>query len=391
MCVYLDINCEVRMEKILFVDHTAVMGGAELSLLDLATAYADTSKVLLFEDGSLAERLEQSQVQVEVVSASTSMLALRTSSGLNSLKTIPELWRLAGQIAQLGADYDLILANSQKAFIVTALAALRGSTPICWYLHDILTAKHFSRVNRRVAVFLANRFASRVLVNSEATAKAFAAAGGNPKLCHVVYNGFEPEKFAAVSPDSTTKIRSELGIGDATLVGLFSRLSYWKGQHVLLAAVKELPQVQVILVGKALFGEEEYVSHLKELAAAPELEGRVHWLGFRDDIPTLMRACDIVVHTSTEPEPFGRVIVEGQLAQKPVIASAAGGALELIDSGVNGYLFPPEDAIALSQAIKKLSDDDTLAKTIAARGYSDAKENFALKTILASFERAISF
>ncbi|MEL6495836.1 MAG: glycosyltransferase [Cyanobacteria bacterium J06623_7] len=379
------------MKKILFVDHTAVMGGAELSLLDLAIAYAESSKVLLLEDGVLRERLAKSQVRVEVLEASADLLGLRTSSGWRSLQIIPELWRLAGEIARRGEDYELILANSQKAFIVTALAALRGSTPICWYLHDILTAQHFSRVNRQVAVFLANRFARRVLVNSQATARAFVAAGGRQELCHVVYNGFEPEKFAAVSDDRTSKIRSELKIGDRTLVGLFSRLSYWKGQHVLLAAVRELPQVQVILVGKALFGEEEYVSQLEELAAVPELEGRVHWLGFRDDIPALMKACDLVVHTSTEPEPFGRVIVEGQLAQKPVIASAAGGALELIESGVNGYLFPPGDVIALGELISRLASDRPLAQTIATAGYHHARDNFALETILASFESGISF
>lgn len=158
----------------------------------------------------------------------------------------------------------------------------------------------------------------------------------------------------------------------------------------MLEAIKHLPQVQVLLVGTALFGEQEYVSELKALVEIPELKGRVHWLGFRDDIPTLMKACDIIVHTSTEPEPFGRVIVEGQLAQKPVIASAAGGALELIDRGVTGYLFPPSDAIALSQLIQKLIKDPILAERLGKQGYVDAQQNFSLKTILASFEQALS-
>ena len=377
------------MKKILFVDHTAVMGGAELSLLDLATAYAETSTVLLFEDGPLRKRLEQSGVSVSIASASSSMLDLRASSGLKSVSAIPELWQLAGQISQLAADYDLILANSQKAFVVAALSVLRGSPTVYWYLHDIITARHFSRTNRLVAVSLANRFATKVLVNSQATQQALATAGGKTPT-DVVYNGFDSQKFDRVTEADTAKIRSQLGIGNAPLVGLFSRLSYWKGQHILLEAIKELPQVRVILVGDALFGEQEYLAQLKELAKIPELEGRVHWLGFRDDIPALMKTCDIVVHTSTEPEPFGRVIVEGQLAQRPVIASAAGGALELIEDGQNGYLFPPQDAIALRQLIDKLLRDRDLAKTISQEGYRDAKANFALATILQSFALAIS-
>jgi glycosyltransferase involved in cell wall biosynthesis len=376
--------------KILFVDHTAAIGGAELSLLDLATAYAQTSKVLLFTDGPLQNRLEKAGIPLSIVRASKTMLEIRASGRLKSIAQIPEIWRIAGLIAQEGAGYDLILANSQKAFITCALATLRGSPPVFWYLHDILTARHFSQVNRVIAVFFANQFATKVLVNSQATAKAFAAAGGKKKLCDVVYNGFNSQKFDTVNTQEIETIRSDLRIEDAPLVGVFSRLSYWKGQHVLLEAVKELPQVQVILVGEALFGEEDYVSEIKALANEPQLQGRVHWLGFRDDIPVLMKACDIIIHTSTEPEPFGRVIVEGQLAQKPVIAAAAGGALELVEDGKTGLLFPPGDAIALRQEIQKLISDRPLSHTLAQQGSLNAKTNFSLETILASFAQALS-
>ena len=380
----------MKQHKIVFVDHTAVMGGAELSLLDLAAAYAATSKVLLYEDGTLRKRLEQKKVTVEVDRASAAMLNLKASGGLSSLAYIPELWRVAGRVSTAASGYDLIVANSQKSFVTAALATLRNSPPVIWHLRDILNAKHFSRINRLIAVFLANRFASRVIVNSQATGKAFVAAGGREELCQVVYNGFQSQRFDIVTPGETAQIRSQLGIGDAPLVGLFSRLSYWKGQHILLEAVKKLPNVRVILVGDALFGEDDYVSQLKELSAVSELEGRVHWLGFRDDIPTLMKTCDIVAHTSTEPEPFGRVIIEGQLAQKPVIASAAGGALELIEDGVNGYLFSPGDTSALSLLITKLINNPSLAQDIAQRGYDNAKHNFSLETTLESFERAIA-
>ncbi len=376
--------------KILFIDHTAVMGGAELSLLDLASAYADRCKVLLFKEGILQERLEQLGVEVGIISASETMLNLRASGGLNSIVLISEFWRLADAIAEAAVGYDLIVANSQKAFVVTALASIKKKVPLFWYLRDILTARHFSQINRRVAVFLANKLATRVIVNSRATGEAFIAAGGKKDLIKLVYNGFDARRFDMVTTEDVNIIRSEIGVTNATLIGLFSRFSYWKGQHILLEAVRKLPEVRVILVGKALFGEEDYVLELKSLVEKPDLKGRIHLLGFRDDIPALMKACDIIVHASTEPEPFGRVIVEGQLAQKPVIASAAGGALEIIDDGINGYLFPPENAIALRQLIQKLINDRSLAKNIGQRGYESAKEKFSLENTLDSFAEAIA-
>ena len=376
--------------KVLFVDHTAVMGGAELSLLDLATVYSQTSRVLLFEDGPLRYRLEKQGIQVCVAKVSTTLLDFRASGSLRPVTIIPELWNIAGIIAREAMDCDLIIANSQKAFVTSALTALRGGPPIVWYLRDILTAKHFSRVNRTVAIFLANQFTSKVLVNSRATGEAFTVSGGKKELLHVVYNGFESSRFDVLTTQDIEEVRIQLGIGDVPLIGLFSRLSYWKGQHILLEAVKKIPQAHVIVVGDALFGEEKYVSKLKDLANAPQLQGRIHWLGFRNDIPALMKACDIIVHTSTEPEPFGRVIVEGQLAKKPVIASAAGGALELIEDGVNGCLFPSGDVVALRQKIKELFENRFLANKIAQQGYINAKTNFALESILSSFNKAIS-
>ena len=376
--------------KILFVDHTAVLGGAELSLLDLVSVYGHNSEVLLFADGALRKSLISRGVKVAIAKASDFTLNLRSSGGISAIKSLPEIWWLAGQVAQKAQNFDLIYANSQKAFITSALATLRGSTPVVWYLQDIVTAKHFSKLNRNIAVFLANKFAKRVIVNSEATGKAFVSAGGKPELVRVVYNGFYSEPFETVAQAAGSNIRQELNIGDAPVVGLFSRLSPWKGQHILLSAIKELPQVHILLVGDALFGEQEYVSYLKSITDEWKLADRVHWLGFRDDIPTLMKACDIIVHTSTEPEPFGRIIVEGQLSQRPVIASGAGGALELIDSETTGLLFTPGDSNALKNQIEKLIRDRTLADSIAQQGYIQAKNNFSWETILESFQQAIA-
>ena len=171
-----------------------------------------------------------------------------------------------------------------------------GGPPVVWHLRDIITAGHFSRLNRWLAISLANAQATKVFVNSKATGDAFIAAGGNADLVKLVYDGVSKKPFEHIQQEQSDAIRAEINISsEIPLVGCFSRLSYWKGQHVLLEAIREIPGVHAMLVGNALFGEEAYVNRLKTLAASPELSGRIHWMGFRDNIPVLMSACNIIV------------------------------------------------------------------------------------------------
>ena len=188
---------------------------------------------------------------------------------------------------------------------------------------------------------LANRTVVRVIANSRATAAAFVESGGKSKLVRVVYNGIDPAPFELTTPAELEALEKELGLAEASIVGVFSRLAPWKGQHVLLDALPHLPAVHALLVGDALFGERTYAESLRVRARSLGVADRVHFLGFRKDVPRLMRLSDVVVHTSTAPEPFGRMIVEGMMADKPVVASRAGGATEIIEDKVNGYLVPP--------------------------------------------------
>src|SRR5690606_7167776 len=98
--------------------------------------------------------------------------------------------------------------------------------------------------------------------------------------------------------------RSELGIEEATPVAaLVGRLAEWKGQHVALQALAELPELHLLLVGDALFGEEKYKQQLHDLAGSLGLEQRVHFLGFRSNVAELMQSVDLLLHTSMAPEP----------------------------------------------------------------------------------------
>jgi len=185
-------------------------------------------------------------------------------------------------------------------------------------------------------------------------------------------------------------VRDAENIGDAPLLGIFSRLAPWKGQHVLLEALAALPSVHALLVGEALFGDEvTYAQRLREEADRQGLSDRVHFLGFRNDVPSLVNAVDVVVHTSTAPEPFGRVIAEGLLAQKPVIATKAGGAQEIIRAGATGWLVPPGDAKALAHAISHVLSDPKESQRRAEAGWHDARERFSLDTMVSALDAMI--
>jgi glycosyltransferase involved in cell wall biosynthesis len=196
-----------------------------------------------------------------------------------------------------------------------------------------------------------------------------------------VYNGFDPKIYQTCDED-IQKLRQQLGVENKFVVGHFSRLSPWKGQHILIEAIAKCPpQVTAILVGDALFGEQDYVKQLYQQIAQLGLENRVKFLGFRADIPQLMAACNLVTHTSTAPEPFGRVIVEAMLCGRPVIAAKAGGAMELVEHGVNGFLVTPGEPQELAQAINTCVQETEITATIASQARNIASQRFDVANV----------
>ena len=368
--------------RTLFVCHTASLGGAELTLLDVA-AGLENVRVLLFEDGPFAERLRERDVAVESIRGAPSVLAVRRGGGVSSaLRAVPGVARLVAAVADRARAADVVYANSQKAFVVSALAGRLARRPVVWHLHDILTPEHFSPSRLRLAVGLGNRFADRVVVGSKAVGQAFADAGGDARKVRLVYYGVDPAPFDAVTAGDVTDVRRSLGLPDGPVVGVFGRIDTWKGQEVLLDALPRLPGVHGLFVGGALWGKEALADALRARAEVLGVADRVTFAGFRSDVPALMRACTVVAHTSTAAEPFGRVIVEGMLAGRPVVATDAGGAREIVDSGRTGWLVPPGDPTALAAALADVLADPEASQTVAAAGRADARDRFSRESLV---------
>jgi glycosyltransferase involved in cell wall biosynthesis len=381
------------LPRILFLDHVGELGGAELCLVDMARHTHGRSKVILMAEGPLQAALAAVDADVAVLRLPGEVSRVRRASGLlRGLLAAPQVMRLAWKIAREAGNFDLIWANSQKAFVVGCFASLLARKPLIWLMHDILTADHFSSTNRRVAVSLANRFAARVVTVSNTSMQSFINSNGNPEIACVVYNGIDPEKFGFVpgSGSASSNLRTEFGIGSRPLVGVFGRITPWKGQDILIRALPALPGVHAVFVGEALFKETQYADSLRTLAVKLGVADRAHFAGFRTNVAGAMAEVDLVAHTSTSPEPFGRVLVEAMLARKPLIASAAGGAAEIISHGHDGVLVPPGNPASLATAILELLENPSATVTLLNEGYQTAITKFSLAGFLARMDAVVA-
>lgn len=357
--------------RLLFVNHVGTMSGAEFVLARVAEAFPGAT-AFLFEDGPLKTALECAGLRTTVSAHGAGLASIRRDRSL--LRALPAGYSLAALIlgiASAARRHDVVYANSQKAFLLSALAMNVVRRPLIWHLHDILNGAHFGAAQRRLQVGLANRQAARVVVPSAACADAFAAAGGRCELVSVVANGVEPP------PHRARPSRAALGLPEGPLLGVFSRLAKWKGQHVVLEALSEAPGVNAVFAGSALFGEDAYARELHARVGSLGLEERVTFLGQRGDVPDLMAAVDCVVHPSVDPEPFGLTLVEAMFAGTPVIATDAGAAREILEDGRAGCLVPPGDPAALAAALRAFFADPAGAATLTDHAAKRAAELYS--------------
>ena len=366
---------------VVFLDQSGQLGGAELFLADLAQACSAWSRVVLLEEGPFVDLLRQRGVMVESVSLPPESKALSKSAGIASLlRVAPQLLAFYQEVRRRLEDATLVYCNTPKAIVLGGLVAWLSRRHLVVHLHDLLTDEHFSPMNLKLLQFFARR-AGLVIANSNATAETFVATGGRRAVVEVVYNGFEPSQFARPSDFSQSAVRKRLGLPTGFLIGIFGRLTRWKGQHIALEALRSLPGVHLVVVGEALFTEDDraYRDELQRTAEEPGLQGRVHFLGFQSDVTPLLQAMDVVVHCSVAAEPFGRVIVEAMLAGTPVVATHGGGVDEIITDGQDGFLVPPADPPALALAVGKIIQDPALAAKLSSAALASASERFSME------------
>ena len=383
------------MKKILFVTHAAHYGGAELFLRDIVVHAKKTGRhwpVVFLDDGPLVQDLIAAGSDARTVKAGAQILKLKRGSSIrNVVSALIGIFAVVGGLIRAFRGVDVVCANSQKSLFLAGLAARLARKPFVWILHDLVTDSSFSPTMRRALVFFANHMTSHVVTNSLAARDALIECGGKADKISVVYNGFDftPAVPTAAGTDRGSVLR-EAGLPDLPTVGLFGRIATWKGQHVLIEAVERIPGLQALVVGDATYQDSAYFDRIRALVEQKHLSDRVKFLGFRKDVPRLMAAVDIVAHTSIDPEPFGRVIVEGMALGRHVIATRGGGVREINDHGTTGLLNPPGDSVALAEALRSLLNDRAMASRLAADGRSTVATRFSIERSVQDLDRVFS-
>lgn len=368
-------------DRILFIDQSGQPGGAELCLADVAASFGRHSRVLLLSPGPFEEMLRSRGIPCGILPIPGRISSVGKSAAPGDyFRMIPELSGFLSALRQEVRNCDVLYLNTAKALLLGSAVAF--GKPVVFHLHDLLTPEHFSRWNLRLIVIAANR-ARGVIANSHATAEAFRAAGGRAPV-HVIPNGFDPARFAPRPDSELSALRHSVRAKNAPVAAVFGRISRWKGQDVLLRAAAQIPDLVVWVVGEAVFTGDDriYAGELKSLASSSALEGRVFFLGHRDDIPQLMQAADVIVHTSVAPEPFGRVVVEGMLSGRSVIAGRAGGPVEIIRNGETGWLFEPGNAGELATLLRQVLDSPSRGRDEGLLASLEARKQYALPAVI---------
>ncbi len=385
--------------KVLYVSHTAVVSGAERSLLDLLGALPDTVEPLLATPpGPLQALAQQRGITTTVIAGTAGSLRVHP---LHTPRALIEMAVAAWQVRRAAARHgaDVVHANSIRAGLVLGLARLRR-TPTIVHVRDCLPPGRVSRATLRLIASTA----TTIVANSQYTAASVLAAAPSARV-EVVHNAVDLQRF---DPESIDRDAARARLGEAggrrLLLGVVAQLSPWKGQDTAIETLGLLCgegfDAHLLLIGSAKFvarstrfDNEDYVARLRELIATAGLEDRVSWLGEREDVPQIIRALDVLLLPSWE-EPFGRAAIEAMALGVPVVATDVGGPREIIEDGREGYLVAPRQPSAWARAIARVAQSADGGAAMGRAGRERAEQQFTIArhvhATLDVYERAIA-
>ncbi|CAH2604790.1 Glycosyltransferase family 4 protein [Rhodovastum atsumiense] len=270
------------------------------------------------------------------------------------------IWRNAGRLARLirAVGVDIVHARSRAPAWSAWLAARRTGAHFITTYHAPYGEK--PAIKRRYNAVMAR--GERVIAISHYVARLVAARHGvDPARIRVIPRGVDPAVFdpAAVKGERIARLALSWRLPDdgSPVILLPGRLTRWKGQEVLIAALARMRHhnaVAVMVGGDQ--GRRQYTAGLLQLADSLGVSERVRLVGHADDMAAALMLGDVVVSASTEPEGFGRVVIEAQAMARLVVASDHGGAAETVEEGVSGWRVPPGDAEALAAALDTALD-----------------------------------
>jgi glycosyltransferase involved in cell wall biosynthesis len=365
--------------RIAYVDHTGVLSGGEVALCNLIGAL-DRRRwdpvVVLGQPGPLRDRLEAAGVKVSVLRLPPILSQIRQgeislAAELHPHRLASSLlysWRLAQRLRAW--KIGLIHANTLRACVLGGVAGRLAEIPSVWQVHSVVGSPLMAARGLSLLRFLARRWPSEIICNSRTTAADF---GISADRVSVIPCGVDSGRFLANGRVP----------GNRPRIGMIARFAPMKGQIVFVEAAGRLadryPEAEFIVAGTPLFGEGTYASQVQAAARCLPNASAISFLGFVDDVPGLLNTLDVVVHPSIHPEGLGQVIIEAMMAGKPVIASASGGPVELIQDGMTGRLVAPGDSEALANALDEILRDPAGAMAMGRRAREHAVAGYDIK------------
>lgn len=371
--------------RVLYVNQTGQMSGAERSLMSLLAGLGDeVEPVVACPDGELAAAVKAAGIRREPIVGTQASFRLHP---LHTAKGLLEIGRSALGIHRLVSRLrpDLVHANTTRAGLLALLGHRRGGPPVLVHIRDWFPDGRFPRA---VHGLIARR-ADAIVANSAYVAAQF----DDLPLRHpvrVVHNPVELDRFDPGAVDGMA-VRRELGLtGDDVVLSVVAQLTPWKGQDDAIRALAKLPNEPVLLLaGSAKFAGAgtqydnlAYERELHELAAELGVAERVHFLGERSDVAAVLAATDIALLPSWR-EAFGRIAVEAMAMGVPVAATDEGGPTEIVREGVDGLLIPPREPDRWACELQPLLADAALRERMSQAARERARD-FSLLTHVAA-------
>ena len=365
--------------RVLYVNQTGDVSGAERSLLSLLDGLRGTVEPLLAcPDGTLAELAREAGIAREPIlgtQASFRLHPVHTSRGLAEIgRSSLQVRKLAHRVAP-----DLIHANTTRASLL-ALLARRPRPPVLAHIRDWAPEGRFSRT----VLGLVARRADLVVANSAYIARQFDGLALKQTV-EVIHNPVDLGKFDPGKADRAAT-RRELGLAEnAVALAVVAQLTPWKGQDDAIRALAALrsdqgPNVVLLLAGSAKFSgpgtqfdNREYERGLHLLASELGVADRVHFLGERSDVPNVLAASDLLLLPSWQ-EAFGRIAIEAMAMGVPVVATETGGPAEIVRPGVDGLLLPARQPGAWASGLVPLVESAETRARMGAAGRERARD-----------------
>jgi L-malate glycosyltransferase len=240
-----------------------------------------------------------------------------------------------------------------------------------------------------------SRFLDAILCVSESYKHNVLLQKLKPCMVKRVYDGIRADNFDCIVPSDVEKIRIEFGLASgAATVGIVGNIIRWKGQDVVLRAIEEVkryfPDVKCLIIGKVAMRSESYKDELDTYIKDNGLEKNIIFTGFRKDVPQIIATLDVLIHASTEPEPFGLVILEGMAMNKPVIATNHGGPTEIVLRHETGFLVSHTDHSEMAAAIIFCLTNKEAADAMGRRGRERFVKTFTSDIMVEETEKIYS-